>query len=150
MNLGTKSKVATFKAGFSLIGVLGTATLLPAPVAAQTAASASGSVVLVRPSGGSISVSGEIVLPAGFYFQGPLNIKPGITAGKTPGGNDETINGLAIDPGTATAVTNSVSANPFLQEAAAALKAATTANDVAAQSAIIKSGAGVNGLGGLE
>ncbi|KAF3887573.1 MULTISPECIES: hypothetical protein [Nostocales] len=139
----------SIKFSFSFLTLLGITTLLGAPVTAQTA-SASGSFVLVRPSGGSQSISGEISLPAGFYFQGPLNVKPTVTPGKSPGGNDENIGNLLIDPGTVTAVTNSVSANPFLQEAATALKAATTANDVAAQSAIIKSGAGVNGLGGLE
>ncbi|KYC38141.1 hypothetical protein WA1_37980 [Scytonema hofmannii PCC 7110] len=149
MNLIVKSTSFTLKASFAFLGLLGITTLLADPVAAQTA-NASGSFVLVRPSGGSQSISGEISLPAGFYFQGPLNVKPTVTAGKTPGGNDESISNLLVDPGAVTAVTNSVSANPFLQEAAAALKAATTANDVAAQSAIIKSGAGVNGLSGLE
>lgn len=144
-----KSKAFPLKASFSLLSLLGITTLLATPVAAQTA-NASGSFVLVRPSGGSLSISGEISLPAGFYFQGPLNVKPTLVPGKTAGGNDESISNLLIDPGAVTAVTNSVSANPFLQEAAAALKAATTANDVAAQSAIIKSGAGVNGLSGLE
>ncbi|MUG96644.1 hypothetical protein F7734_31620 [Scytonema sp. UIC 10036] len=137
------------KSSFSFLTLLGITTLLAAPVAAQTA-KASGSFVLFKPSGGSQTISGEISLPAGFYFQGPLNVKPTVAAGKTPGGNDESITNLLIDPGAVTAVTNSVSANPFLQEAAAALKAAITANDVAAQSAIIKSGAGVNGLSGLE
>ncbi len=154
MNLVTKLKSIPFQVGCSLIGITAATALLSAPAQAQTA-SASGAVVLTRPSHGSISVSGEIVLPSGLYFAGPLNVTPAIVdpAPATPGGNGETIANLSIDPGavlSVAAVTTGTTNNPFLQEAANALNAATLDNDIAAITAIIKAGAGINGLGHLD
>jgi len=154
VNLVTKLKTIPFQLGCSLLGTIAATALLSAPAQAQTA-SASGAVVLTRPSGGSISVSGEIVLPSGLYFAGPLNVTPAIIdpAPLTPGGNGETIANLSIDPGAAlsvAALTTGTTNNPFLQAAADALIEATLDDDVAAITAIIKAGAGINGLGHLE
>ena len=157
MTLVTKLKAIAFQVGCSLVGVTAATALLSSPAQAQTA-SASGAVVLVRPSHGSISVSGEIVLPSGLYFSGPLNVTPAIVdpAPSTPGGNGETIVNLAIDPGTVQSVaalttgTTPTTSNPFLQAAADALIEATLDNDIAAITAIIKAGAGINGLGHLD
>ncbi|MBD2254547.1 hypothetical protein [Nostoc parmelioides] len=141
----------SYKVGILAISFFGISSLTVRPTFAQTA-SASGAAVLVRPSGGSISISGEIILPSGYYYQGPLEVSP--VYGGTSGENSEVINALTINPGTAQTITSTPTSNPFVQSASNALNSAsggTLAGDVADVAAIIRAGAGVNGLvGGLE
>lgn len=135
------------KGSICLLGLVGVGNLFAAPANAEQAA-ARGAVTLVRASGASVSVSGELTVPQNAYFDGPLTVTP--TYDGTSAADDETIIDLTIDPGTPNVTLLSASSNPFLQSAADALDAAVTATDIGAQAAIIRAGAGVNGLGGLE
>lgn len=106
-----------------------------------------GSAVETRPSGSSISVSGELILPESLHFPGPLTVTPTYTGAGT---DTATIDTLGLDAGVAAAVsatTGSDSPNVFLSEAANALAAATAVED---QAALIRAGAGTEGLGALE
>jgi hypothetical protein len=139
---------AILKGSICLLGLVGVGNILAAPASAGQAA-ARGAVTLVRASGASVSVSGELTLPNNAYFPGPLTVTPTYGAG-TSATDDETIATLQIDPGTADVTNLSASSNPFVASAAAALDAAVTAGDIGAQAAIIRAGSGANGLGGLE
>lgn len=138
---------AIVKGGICLLGLVGVGNILAAPASAGQAA-ARGSATFVRASGASSSVSGELTLPNNAFFPGPLTVTA--TYGGTSAAGDETVDTLAIDPGTPdiTALSTSSSSNPFVQAAADALTAAGT--DVGAVAAIIRAGGGANGLGGLE
>ncbi|MEH1923582.1 hypothetical protein [Nostoc sp.] len=139
---------AILKGSICLLGLVSVGNILAAPASANQAA-ARGAVTLVRASGASISVSGELTLPNNAFFPGPLTITPTYGAG-TAATDDETIATLEVDPGTPDTTNLSTSSNPFVASAAAALDAAVTNNDIGAQAAIIRAGAGANGLGGLE
>ena len=106
-----------------------------------------GSAVETRPSGSSISVSGEMILPDTLYFTGALTVAPTVT---NPGDNAAVIDDLTLTPGgidAVSAVTSTESANPFLDAAATALTDATEVED---QAALIRAGAGTEGLGALD
>ncbi|NEO15373.1 MULTISPECIES: hypothetical protein [unclassified Moorena] len=108
-----------------------------------------GSVVETRPSGSSLSVSGELILPDALHFPGPLVVTPTYDLAAA-GTNTATITNLTLDGGTAVAVsgtTGSSSTNAFLEAAATALGAATAVED---QAALIRAGAGTEGLGALD
>ncbi|MEC4883108.1 MAG: hypothetical protein SAL70_17495 [Scytonema sp. PMC 1070.18] len=147
MNFISQSKVL-FNAGLSLLGLVGATTLATAPASAQTA-SASGSVVIVRPSGSSMSVSGEVTLPSGYYFK-DVNVKPEL-ATDTAGTNAEVITNLTVgqsatatDPGEITAP---LSSNPVLNAIAETIKSpGGTDITVEDQAAIIRSLGGISGL----
>ncbi|MBN3961243.1 MAG: hypothetical protein HWQ39_20950 [Nostoc sp. NMS8] len=139
---------AIVKGSICLLGLVSVGNILAAPASANQAA-ARGAVTLVRASGASISVSGELTLPNNAYFPGPLTITPLYGTG-TPLTDDETILSLEIDPGTADITALSTISNPFVASAAAALDDAVSNGDIGAQAAIIRAGAGANGLGGLE
>lgn len=132
------------KGSISLLGLVSVGNFMAAPASADQA-SARGAVTVVRPSGSSISVSGEVTLPSGAYYTGDLVVAP---VGTAPGTNQETVTTLTVTPGTVTPAGPVMgSGNPFLDAAAAALTGATAIED---QAAIIRAGAGVDGLGGLE
>jgi hypothetical protein len=152
MNFIAQSKVL-FNASLSLLGLVGATTLATAPASAQTA-SASGSVVIVRPSGSSMSVSGEVTLPSGFYFK-DVKIAPTIVT-NTAGTNAEAITNLTVgqSAGDPVAISNPVSSNPVLNAIADAIKTPVVKdtngdplNTVEDRAAIIRS---FGGLGGLE
>jgi len=107
-----------------------------------------GSAVETRPSGSSISVSGEMILPDTLYFNGALSVTPTLTGAGT---NTATIDDLTLTPGTVEAVAGvadvDTSTNPFLDAAATALTDATTVED---QAALIRAGGGTEGLGALD
>ncbi len=84
------------KGSVCVLGLVGVSNFFAAPAKADQAA-ARGAVTIVRPSGSSISVSGEIVAPSGMQFPGPLTVTP--TYEGTLGGNDEAITDLSVDPG---------------------------------------------------
>jgi hypothetical protein len=138
---------AIVKGSICLLGLVSVGNILAAPASAGQAA-ARGAVTLVRASGASISVSGELTLPNNAYFTGDLTITPTYGAG-TPAVDDETIVDLTVSPAAIDATNLSVSSNPFVQAAADALTA-VAATDIGSQAAIIRAGAGANGLGGLE
>ncbi|ODH01172.1 hypothetical protein A4S05_30100 [Nostoc sp. KVJ20] len=89
---------AIVKGSICVLGLVGVGNLFAAPANAGDAA-ARGAVTIVRPSGSSISVSGEITAPTGTQFPGPLTITPTPGTGVV-GGNDEDIASLEINPGT--------------------------------------------------
>jgi hypothetical protein len=125
---------------FSLVSV---GNFLAAPVNAQQA-TARGAVSLIRPSGTFLSVSGEVVLPSGSYFEGGLKIAP--TYGGIIGGNDETITSLTITPGVVKTTTVS-NPNQFIDTAANLLNNHTSIEDI---TTIIRASTGNNGLGALD
>ncbi|MBN3924927.1 hypothetical protein [Nostoc sp. NMS4] len=138
---------AIVKGSICLLGLVGVGNILSAPASAGQA-TARGAVTIVRASGASVSVSGELALPQNGYYDQALTITP--TYGGASTTDDETITDLKVDPGTPNVTLLTASSNPFVTSAAAALDAATTAGNIGAQAAIIRAGAGVNGLGGLE
>jgi hypothetical protein len=142
MNNLTRKLSVMIKGSVCLLGLVSVGNLLVTPANASQA-SARGAVTVVRPSGSSISVSGELDLPDGLYFPGPLTITP--SGSGTVGGNDESITSLKVDPGTTT-VPTSGAGNAFVQAAAAKLTSAATVQD---EAALIKAGSGTNGLGAL-
>ncbi|WP_414562020.1 MULTISPECIES: hypothetical protein [unclassified Anabaena] len=141
------TKLSTIiKGSICLLGFIGVSSMLSAPANAEAAAR--GAVTLVRASGASVSVSGELTLPENAYFTGALMV--GANYAGTSAADDETITDIMVTPGGINVDALLGVDNPFLQAAADALIAATGAGDIGAQAAIIRAGAGVNGLGGLE
>ncbi len=152
---------AIVKGSICLLGLVSVGNILAAPASAGQAA-ARGAVTLVRASGASISVSGELTLPNNAYYGldatsgAGLVVAPEYDTTNTSSADDnETIVGLTLTPGPVAGVDTTTglvqgSGNAFVQAAAAALDKATTAGDIGAQAAIIRAGAGANGLGGLE
>ena len=106
---------------------------------AQTA-SATGTVVIATPNGSMQTVSGQISLPAGMHYSGPLVITP--TTGTVPGTfpSDDTvrIENLTIDPGIA-------QLNTPLDFNAAAAAVLYSANDLSDIVSLIRAGSGPNG-----
>ena len=142
-----------------------------APAFAGTPASISGSSTLVTPSGFTSTISGESILPSGFVFstsgaaitaavQTPPFPSPNATLTSAAvivvptfviAGATFITNTLAV--GSAAPVTATPTANSFSASAAAILTSTSTAlpgtpilANVDFISAIIKAGAGVNGL----
>ncbi|MEH1850196.1 MAG: hypothetical protein V7L11_00580 [Nostoc sp.] len=107
---------AILKGSICLLGLVGVANILAAPASAgQGQASARGAVTIVRPSGSSISVSGEVVAAPGTDFNA---VDVEIQGGAGQGTNQETVAGLTVTPSsTAAATTNSTT----IQGAIAAL-----------------------------
>ena len=126
-----------------LLGLVSVGNFLAAPVNAQQA-TAIGAITLIRPSGSFLSVTGEVFLPSGSYYDGGLTIAP--TYGRIAGGNDETITGLTITPGVVKTTTLS-NPNTFIDTAANLLNNSTSVEDA---TTIIRAGAGNNGLGALD
>ncbi|MEH1970032.1 hypothetical protein [Nostoc sp.] len=137
---------AIVKGSICLLGLVSVGNILAAPASAGQAA-ARGAASFVRASGASSSISGELTLPNNAYFTGPLDVTVTYGGGASTT-DDETITGLTLDPGTAETTNLATASNVFVQAAADALTAA--AGDIGAQAAIIRAGAGANGLGGLE
>ncbi|MBN3883889.1 MAG: hypothetical protein V7K64_26495 [Nostoc sp.] len=126
-----------------LFGFVSAGNFLAAPANAQQA-TARGAVSIIRPSGTFLSVSGELILPSGSYFDGGVKIAP--TYGGIAGGNQETITSLTITPGVVKTTTLS-SPNPFINTAVNLLNNSTSIEDM---TAIIRAGTGSNGLGALD
>ncbi|MBD2516334.1 hypothetical protein H6G93_15200 [Nostoc sp. FACHB-973] len=84
------------KGSVCVLGLVGVGNFFAAPANAGDAA-ARGAVTVVRPSGSSISVSGELTAPTGTQFPGSLTITPTVTGAGT---NAEVVDSLEIDPGT--------------------------------------------------
>ncbi|MEH2284737.1 MAG: hypothetical protein V7K90_26015 [Nostoc sp.] len=141
-NLSNKLSII-LRGSICLFGLVSVGNFLAAPANAQQA-TARGAVSLIRPSGTFLSVSGEVILPSGSYFDGGLKITP--TYGGIIGGNDETITSLTITPGVIKTTTVS-SPNSFIDTAANLLNSGASIEDM---TTIIRAGAGNNGLGALD
>ncbi|MEH2073632.1 MAG: hypothetical protein V7K57_04460 [Nostoc sp.] len=141
-NLSNKLSII-FQGSICLLGLINVGNFLGTPANAQQA-TARGAVTLIRPSGSFLSVSGEVTLPSGSYFNGGLTISP--TYGGIAGGNNETITSLTITPGL---VQTTTLPNPssFIDTTANLLKNTTSVEDL---TTIIRAGAGNNGLSGLD
>ncbi|WP_138499430.1 hypothetical protein [Nostoc sp. PA-18-2419] len=126
-----------------LLGLVSVGNFLAAPANAQQA-TAVGAVSLIRPSGTFLSVSGQVILPSGSYFDGGLQITP--TYGGIAGTNEETVTSLTITPGIVKTTTVSTP-NSFINTAANLLNNSTSLENV---TTIIRAGAGNNGLGALD
>ncbi|MDZ8106872.1 MAG: hypothetical protein RM338_14805 [Nostoc sp. DedQUE12a] len=93
------------KGSVCVLGLVGVSNFFAAPAKADQAA-ARGAVTIVRPSGSSISVSGEVVAVPGADFS---SVTVAITNGANPGTNTETLDGITVTPtaGDGTATDNS-------------------------------------------
>ena len=105
------------KGSICVLGLVGVGSLFSAPAKADQA-SATGSVVVTRSDMSSVSVSGEVTLTGGMYYDGPLTITPAMSG--TVATSDESITSLAVTPGTVTAMTAADTASSI--EAAVAAK----------------------------
>ncbi len=123
--------------GFLFIGLWG---LWAGGGAAQNASfSATATSITVV---GSSAVTAEITLPTNMFFQG----NPSFTANYTGTGVNRVVDGLTLNPGTPTPVPNGAT---FSRTAAAALQQAASgsfAGDLEATAALIRAGAGADGL----
>ncbi|WP_448267846.1 hypothetical protein [Nostoc sp. DSM 114159] len=143
MNTLSKKLSVIIRGSICLLGLVSGEYFLVAPANAQQA-TARGAVTIIRPSGTFLSVTGEVTLPSGSYYEGGLTISP--TYGGIAGGNNETITSLTISPGVAqtTIISNP---NPFIDTAANLLNNSNSVEDL---TSIIQAGAGNNGLGALD
>ncbi len=90
---------AIVKGSICLLGLVGVSNILAAPASAGQA-SARGAVTVVRPSGSSLSVSGELVGATGTDFTALDVVVNGNTGAGT---NQEIVTGLTLTPTVATA-----------------------------------------------
>ena len=121
---------AIVKGGICVLGLVGVGNILAAPANAGDAA-ARGAVTIVRSSGSSISVTGEITAPTGTQFPGPLTITP-VTTEK--GLNTESVTDLTVTPGVLVASVATASIKGTIESAIATL---ITANAVLTPPSII-------------
>ncbi|MBG1266167.1 hypothetical protein [Nostoc sp. WHI] len=91
---------AIVKGGICVLGLVGVGNLFAAPANADQAA-ARGAVTIVRPSGSSLSVSGEVVAAPGTNF---TDVAVVVDGGTAPGTNQETVSGITVTP-TSAAIT---------------------------------------------
>ncbi|WP_334978160.1 hypothetical protein [Nostoc sp.] len=143
MNSFSNKLSIILRGSICLFGLVSVGNFLAAPVNAQQA-TARGAVSIIKPSGEFLSVSGEVTLPSGSYFDVGVKITP--TYGGIIGGNDETITSLTITPGVVKTTTVS-SPNSFIDTTANLLNNATSIEDM---TAIIRAGASNNALGALD
>ncbi|MBW4645048.1 MAG: hypothetical protein KME23_19010 [Goleter apudmare HA4340-LM2] len=137
---------AIVKGSFCLLGLVGVTSQLAAPARAQQAAARAAASV-TRPSGLTESLSGEVLLPSGFYFEGTggntLTVTPTYT---NPGTTNQSLASLSFNAG-APMPTNNVGTIAgvvidILQGGNDGVNAATIDD----ASAIIKAAAGADGL----
>ncbi|MEH1969302.1 hypothetical protein [Nostoc sp.] len=141
-NLSNKLSII-LRGSICIFGLVNAGNFLAAPANAEQA-TARGAVSLIRPSGTFLSVSGELILPSGSYFDGGITIAP--IYGGIAGGNQETITSLTITPGVVKTTTLS-SPNIFIDTAANLLKNSASIEDM---TTIIQAGTNNNGLGALD
>ncbi|MBW4645051.1 MAG: hypothetical protein KME23_19030 [Goleter apudmare HA4340-LM2] len=137
-----------FQASICLLGVVSAANFLVAPANAQQAAARAAASV-TRPSSLTESVSGEVLLPDGYYFTGAggatLTVTPTYT---NPGTTSQSVSALSFNAGAPSAITVP---GTIGQVVAAILKGTNASPGVNAAtiddaSAVIKAAAGVDGL----
>ncbi|MEM9925611.1 MAG: hypothetical protein AAF915_17980 [Cyanobacteria bacterium P01_D01_bin.50] len=136
-------KISTLiKGSICVLGLVGVGNFFAAPVNAGQA-SASGSAVVTRMDGSVVSVSGELTLPSGMFYDTNLTVTP--TYGGTSAANTETITILQIVPTAAADV--ATASNPVSQAVADAIVAAA---DVSEQSSLIRAAGGSTGFTALD
>lgn len=91
------------KGSVCVLGLVGVSNFFAAPAKADQAA-ARGAVTIVRPSGSSLSVSGEVVAAPGTDFQA-VTVAIDTPAGE--GTNQETVGGITVTPVVATTTADS-------------------------------------------
>ncbi|WP_193197821.1 hypothetical protein [Nostoc sp. MG11] len=139
---------AILKGSIGLLGLVGASNFLVAPANADQAA-ARAAVSVTRPSSLTESISGEVLLPDGYYFTGPSGATLTVTPVYTnPGTTSQSASSLSFNAGG-----NASTGTPGSLSAAvvAILRGANTTPGVNAvtiddASAIIKAAAGVDGL----
>ncbi|MDZ8237285.1 MAG: hypothetical protein RMZ69_08960 [Nostoc sp. ChiQUE01a] len=82
------------KGSVCVLGLIGVSNFFAAPAKAEQAA-ARGAVTIVRPSGSSISVSGEVVAAPGTDFS---DVAVVVDGGSDPGTNIESVTGITVTP----------------------------------------------------
>ncbi|ACC83522.1 hypothetical protein Npun_F5190 [Nostoc punctiforme PCC 73102] len=130
---------AIVKGSICLLGLVGVGNILAAPASADQAA-ARGAVTIVRPSGSSISVSGEVVAAPGTDFTAVAVVVDG---GASQGTNAETVTGITVTPVTGT---SSTTPPTTIEGAIAAQIAAGTFSAVEDLSALIRAASANGGL----
>ncbi|MGV0105864.1 hypothetical protein NSTCB13_04633 [Nostoc sp. DSM 114160] len=131
---------AIVKGSICLLGLVGVGNILAAPANAGQAA-ARGAVTVVRPSGSSISVSGELVAAPGTDFTA-LDVV--VNGSGSVGTDAEVVTGITLTPTTGT---SSVTPPTTISSAIAAAIAANAPTAVEDLAALVRAaGAG----GGLE
>ena len=98
-----KASSLIIKGSICVLGLVGAGSIFSAPANANQA-SATGSVVVTRSDMSSVSVSGEVTLPSGMYYDGALTVTP-TYADSAATSALETATVLTVTPGTATAMT---------------------------------------------
>jgi len=131
---------AIVKGGICVLGLVGVGNILAAPANAGDAA-ARGAVTIVRPSGSSISVSGEITAPTGTQFPGPLTVTP-VTSDS--GLNIESVTSLSVDPGAV--VDSTATSGGTIEGAIAALITTGAFTDVVDLATLVRAASVNNGL----
>ncbi|MBW4645052.1 MAG: hypothetical protein KME23_19035 [Goleter apudmare HA4340-LM2] len=139
---------SAIKASACLLSVISVGNCVVAPANAQQAVVRS-AVTIVRPSGAYQSLSGEVSLPEGTYFNSGSNPTLTITPTFTNAGtNNESIQSLSISAGTP-ASTATINANPSVSQTGQVqtIQNVTQIEDAAA---LIQAGNGVPISGALE
>ncbi len=131
------------KGSICVLGLVGAGSLFSAPASANQA-SATGSTVVTRMDGSSVSVSGELTLPSGLYYDTDLTVTPTYDGDIAAG--TQNIVDLTITP-TAIAEITATSANPVVTAVADAI---TAAGDTSTQSALIRAAGGSTGFTALD
>ncbi|MBD2679551.1 MULTISPECIES: hypothetical protein [Nostoc] len=127
------------KGSVCVLGLVGVSNFFAAPAKADQAA-ARGAVTIVRPSGSSISVSGEVVAAPGADFSA---VKVEFTSSGTIGSNQETLTDLTVTP---TAGSGTVADASTIEGAIAALITSDTFSTVEDIATLVRA----NSAGGLE
>ncbi|WP_193197822.1 hypothetical protein [Nostoc sp. MG11] len=137
----------TIKGSACLLSLVGVSNFWVAPANAEQAV-ARGAVTIVRPSGAYQSLSGELFLPEGMYFNSGSNPTLIVTPIFTNlGTSNESIKSLSISAGTP-ASTATIDTNPFVSVTGQTVEAVKNVNELEDAAALIQAGNGVQGLSG--
>ncbi|MBW4611820.1 MAG: hypothetical protein KME21_00760 [Desmonostoc vinosum HA7617-LM4] len=139
----------TIKGSACLLSLAGISNLLIAPANADQAVVRS-AVTIVRPSGAYQSLSGEVFLPEGLYFNSGSN--PTLTITPTfnnLGTTNESIKSLSISAGTP-ASTTTINNNPFVSVTGQTVQALKNVNNLEDAAAIIQAGGFQDLSGAME
>jgi hypothetical protein len=138
----------TIKGSACLLSLISVGNFLVAPVHAEQAV-ARGAVTLVKASGAYQSLSGEVFLPEGMFFDSGNN--PTLTVTPTfanVGKESESIQSLSISAGTP-ASTATINTNSFVSSAGQTVQAVQNVNKLEDAAALIQAGASAPGLSGV-
>jgi hypothetical protein len=137
----------TIKGSACLLSLVSVSNFLVAPVHAEQAV-ARAAVTLVKASGAYQSLTGEVFLPQGMFFDSGNN--PTLTVIPTfanVGTASESIQSLSISAGTP-ASTATINTNSFIPSAGQTVQAVQNVSQLEDAAGLIQAGAGAPGLSG--